>query len=197
MPAEFELPKAKLQEIIEKNTDWSKEKKKPRGLYLPAEFLELFQGLSTSETSKQNKTNIRSRYRKKINLTMRAISIELKNLSVKETQSQGEDFFGHQLYSLLIGYLECLEILDKIAARKGFGTKGNITSSEAGKKAHKLGRAHEFDSVEAEEAGKKGGVETLRKYGPEHMGIIGAYGGQNSRGGGKRDISLGIRKKKG
>jgi len=53
-------------------------------------------------------------------------------------------------------------------------------AAEGGKAAHEKGTAHEFDSQEAREAGRKGG-ETVSQD-REHMAEIGRKGGE-SRGG--------------
>jgi general stress protein YciG len=53
-------------------------------------------------------------------------------------------------------------------------------ASKGGRAAHKKGTAHEFDSREAREAGKKGGVAVSQDR--EHMAEIGRKGGE-SRGG--------------
>ena len=54
-------------------------------------------------------------------------------------------------------------------------------ASMGGKAAHEKGTAHEFDSEEAREAGRKGG-ETVSQD-REHMADIGRKGGENSHGG--------------
>jgi uncharacterized protein len=56
-------------------------------------------------------------------------------------------------------------------------------ASKGGKAAHESGNAHEFDSDEAREAGKKGGEAVSRDR--EHMSEIGKKGGE-SRSGGNR-----------
>lgn len=56
-------------------------------------------------------------------------------------------------------------------------------SSEGGKKAHRLGRAHEFNSEEARKAGKKGGERVSRDR--KHMALIGRKGGRAGAGGNK------------
>ncbi|HYE55428.1 MAG TPA: KGG domain-containing protein [Chitinophagaceae bacterium] len=53
-------------------------------------------------------------------------------------------------------------------------------ASKGGRAAHQSGNAHEFDSEEAREAGKKGGESVSRDR--EHMKEIGKKGGE-SRGG--------------
>lgn len=54
-------------------------------------------------------------------------------------------------------------------------------ASKGGKAAHEKGTAHEFNSEEAREAGRKGG-ETVSKD-REHMSEIGRKGGEASGGG--------------
>jgi general stress protein YciG len=56
-------------------------------------------------------------------------------------------------------------------------------ASKGGKAAHQLGVAHEFNSEEAREAGRKGGEAVSRDR--EHMAAIGRKGGEASRGGGR------------
>ena len=56
-------------------------------------------------------------------------------------------------------------------------------ASKGGKAAHALGVAHEFNSEEAREAGRKGGEAVSRDR--EHMAQIGRKGGEASRGGGR------------
>lgn len=51
-------------------------------------------------------------------------------------------------------------------------------ASKGGKAAHELGRAHQFTSEEAREAGKKGGKTVSQDR--EHMAAIGRKGGRNS-----------------
>src|SRR5579883_592499 len=69
--------------------------------------------------------------------------------------------------------------------RRGFASmdaeKLREIASKGGKAAHEKGTAHEFDSEEAREAGRKGG-ETVSQD-REHMAEIGRKGGENSRGG--------------
>jgi len=55
-------------------------------------------------------------------------------------------------------------------------SKQREVASEGGRAAHESGRAHEFSSEEAREAGRKGGDR-------KHMEDIGQKGGENSRGG--------------
>jgi general stress protein YciG len=68
---------------------------------------------------------------------------------------------------------------------RGFATmdkeKQREIASKGGKAAHKMGRAHEFTSEEAREAGKKGGKRVSQDK--EHMANIGRKGGKSSRQG--------------
>mgnify|MGYP006192773923 CR=1 FL=1 len=57
-------------------------------------------------------------------------------------------------------------------------------ASLGGRAAHQSGNAHEFDSEEAREAGRKGGEAVSQDR--QHMADIGREGGQNSRGGGNQ-----------
>ena len=57
-------------------------------------------------------------------------------------------------------------------------------ASLGGRAAHQRGTAHEFDSTEAREAGRKGGEAVSQNR--EHMARIGRKGGENSRGGSAR-----------
>jgi uncharacterized protein len=57
-------------------------------------------------------------------------------------------------------------------------------ASEGGRAAHEKGTAHEFDSREAREAGRKGG-ETVSQD-REHMAEIGRKGGESRGDGGNR-----------
>src|SRR5438874_2147424 len=50
------------------------------------------------------------------------------------------------------------------------------TGSSEGRAAHAKGTAHEFDSSEARDAGRKGGVAVSRNR--EHMAAIGRRGGE-------------------
>jgi uncharacterized protein len=54
-------------------------------------------------------------------------------------------------------------------------------ASKGGRAAHEKGTAHEFDSQEAAEAGRKGGRTVSRDR--EHMAEIGRKGGQHSQAG--------------
>lgn len=68
--------------------------------------------------------------------------------------------------------------------QRGFGSmdddKQRDIASKGGQAAHEKGTAHEFDSKEAREAGRKGGEAVSRDR--EHMSEIGEKGGE-SRGG--------------
>lgn len=57
-------------------------------------------------------------------------------------------------------------------------------ASLGGRAAHARGTAHEFDSTEARQAGRKGGEAVSQNR--EHMARIGRKGGENSRGGARR-----------
>jgi len=57
--------------------------------------------------------------------------------------------------------------------------------ARGGKAAHEKGTAHEFDSEEAREAGRKGGEAVSQDR--EHMAEIGRKGGENSHGGSSDD----------
>ena len=57
-------------------------------------------------------------------------------------------------------------------------------ASEGGRAAHEKGTAHEFDSEEARQAGRKGGEVVSQNR--EHMAEIGRKGGQSSGGGNRR-----------
>lgn len=69
--------------------------------------------------------------------------------------------------------------------RRGFASmdedKQREIASMGGKAAHEKGTAHEFDSEEAREAGRKGGEAVSQDR--EHMAEIGKKGGENSHGG--------------
>jgi hypothetical protein len=64
-------------------------------------------------------------------------------------------------------------------SNRGFASmdreKQKEIASKGGKAAHAKGTAHEFDSSEAREAGRKGGVAVSRNR--EHMAAIGRRGG--------------------
>jgi general stress protein YciG len=65
-------------------------------------------------------------------------------------------------------------------SNRGFASmdrsKQREIASTGGKAAHAKGTAHEFDSGEAREAGRKGGVAVSRNR--EHMAAIGRRGGE-------------------
>jgi hypothetical protein len=66
--------------------------------------------------------------------------------------------------------------------KKGFGSmdpeQQREIASEGGKTAHEKGKAHEWTSDEAREAGRKGGEIVSRNR--EHMREIGRKGGERS-----------------
>ena len=70
-------------------------------------------------------------------------------------------------------------------SERGFASmddeKQREIASKGGKAAHQKGTAHEFDSEEAREAGRKGGEKVSQDR--EHMAEIGRKGGQESGGG--------------
>src|SRR5437763_2096 len=65
-------------------------------------------------------------------------------------------------------------------SNRGFASmdrdKQKEIASKGGRAAHAKGTAHEFDSGEAREAGRKGGVAVSRNR--EHMAAIGRRGGE-------------------
>jgi general stress protein YciG len=69
-------------------------------------------------------------------------------------------------------------------SKRGFASmdaaKQREIASKGGRAAHAVGTAHEFDSSEAREAGRKGGQAVSRNR--EHMAAIGRRGGQAKRG---------------
>jgi len=75
----------------------------------------------------------------------------------------------------------------KGSSNRGFASmdpeQQRAIASKGGKAAHQLGVAHEFNSEEAREAGRKGGEAGSRDR--EHMAMIGRKGGEASRGGGR------------
>jgi len=66
-------------------------------------------------------------------------------------------------------------------SQRGFASmdenKQRRIASQGGKAAHESGRAHEFNSKEARDAGRKGGEIVSRNK--EHMAEIGRKGGQH------------------
>jgi general stress protein YciG len=70
-------------------------------------------------------------------------------------------------------------------SERGFASmddeKQREIASKGGKAAHEKGTAHEFDSKEAREAGRKGGEAVSKDR--EHMAEIGKKGGEASHGG--------------
>ncbi len=77
------------------------------------------------------------------------------------------------------------ELMPKASDRRGLASASEETrkrvASLGGKAAHASGNAHEFDSEEARNAGRKGGEAVSRNR--EHMAAIGRKGGANSHGG--------------
>src|SRR6478736_261981 len=75
----------------------------------------------------------------------------------------------------------------KGSSNRGFASmdpeQQRAIASKGGKAAHQQGVAHEFNSEEAREAGRKGGEAVSRDR--EHMAQIGRKGGEASRGGGR------------
>lgn len=81
-------------------------------------------------------------------------------------------------------------------SNRGFASmdreKQKEIASKGGRAAHAKGTAHEFDSGEAREAGRKGGVAVSRNR--EHMAAIGRRGGEargQSRGRGNAPANTG------
>jgi uncharacterized protein len=81
-------------------------------------------------------------------------------------------------------------------SNRGFASmdrdKQKEIASKGGRAAHAKGTAHEFDSGEAREAGRKGGVAVSRNR--EHMAAIGRRGGEargQSRGRGVAQANTG------
>jgi len=81
-------------------------------------------------------------------------------------------------------------------SNRGFASmdrdKQKEIASKGGRAAHAKGTAHEFDSGEAREAGRKGGVAVSRNR--EHMAAIGRRGGEargQSRGRGGAQANTG------
>lgn len=70
------------------------------------------------------------------------------------------------------------------SVRRGFAAMDRDAQREiasaGGRAAHQSGNAHEFDSSEAREAGRKGGARVSQDR--EHMRQIGRRGGMASRG---------------
>jgi general stress protein YciG len=80
---------------------------------------------------------------------------------------------------------------DRDKSERGFASmdeeQQREIASKGGRAAHESGNAHEFDSEEAREAGRKGGETVSRDR--EHMAEIGRKGGESgggNRGGGNR-----------
>jgi uncharacterized protein len=81
---------------------------------------------------------------------------------------------------------------DANRSNRGFASmdrsKQREIASKGGRAAHAKGTAHEFDSGEAREAGRKGGVAVSRNR--EHMAAIGRRGGE-ARGHARSRTGLG------
>ena len=81
---------------------------------------------------------------------------------------------------------------DNGTARRGFASmdrnKQREIASKGGKAAHEKGRAHEFTSDEAREAGRKGGQAVSRNR--AHMAEIGRQGGLHRAGRGLRAAGM-------
>ena len=75
------------------------------------------------------------------------------------------------------------------SSNRGFAAmdpeKQREIASEGGRASHASGNAHEFDSEEAREAGRKGGEAVSQDR--EHMAEIGRKGGESSNSGGNRN----------
>jgi hypothetical protein len=91
---------------------------------------------------------------------------------------------------------ENTESRENVARPKGSSNRGfasmdpeqqRAIASKGGKAAHQQGVAHEFNSEEAREAGRKGGEAVSRDR--EHMAAIGRKGGEASRGGGRGNLN--------
>ena len=63
-------------------------------------------------------------------------------------------------------------------------------AGKAGKKAHQLKRAHEYNSKTGHAARRIGGKSLYEKYGAEYMARIGQRGGKNRKAKGRRVIKL-------
>ncbi|MFC0679650.1 KGG domain-containing protein [Lysobacter korlensis] len=72
------------------------------------------------------------------------------------------------------------------SSNRGFAAmdeqKQREIASKGGRAAHQSGNAHEFNSNEAREAGRKGGESVSQDR--QHMSEIGRKGGEASHGGG-------------
>ena len=80
----------------------------------------------------------------------------------------------------------------KPASSRGFASMSPEKQKEiarlGGRAAHEKGKAHRFNSEEARAAGKKGGEIISRNR--EHMSLIGRKGGEQSRGGNRKNGSI-------
>ncbi|HTQ41797.1 MAG TPA: KGG domain-containing protein [Polyangiaceae bacterium] len=78
--------------------------------------------------------------------------------------------------------------MEKAKSRRGFASMDpelqRTIAHKGGKAAHAMGKAHEFTSEEAKEAGRRGGLAVSSR--PGHMAAIGRIGGTN-RGRRKRE----------
>jgi uncharacterized protein len=87
--------------------------------------------------------------------------------------------------SITINSKECRTVAEKDTSNRGFGSmdqeRQREIASEGGRAAHEKGSAHEFNSDEAREAGRKGGEAVSSDR--EHMSEIGRKGGEHSHGG--------------
>lgn len=79
-------------------------------------------------------------------------------------------------------------------SNRGFASMDRARQREiaslGGRAAHARGTAHEFDSAEAREAGRKGGEAVSQNR--EHMARIGRKGGENSRGGARKSKTASV-----
>lgn len=70
-------------------------------------------------------------------------------------------------------------------SNRGFASmdeqKQREIAAKGGRASHESGNAHEFNSQEAREAGRKGGESVSQDR--EHMSEIGRKGGESSQGG--------------
>lgn len=99
-------------------------------------------------------------------------SITKFNVMPKNQENQGRDDRGSQGNTSNRGFAS----MDPERQRE--------IASEGGRAAHVKGTAHEFDSEEARQAGRKGGEAVSQDR--EHMAEIGRKGGQSSGSGSRR-----------
>jgi uncharacterized protein len=87
---------------------------------------------------------------------------------------------------------------DPSKENRGFASmdekKQRRIAAEGGRAAHASGRAHEFDSEEARQAGRKGGEAVSRDR--EHMSEIGKEGGRRSGGSHEQHVKAGQQSRK-